>query len=218
MSFASPLPGQMLGFNGFCQLIHRHRVELTVIVPGDHVEIVESYPVLDIISQLELEQALGGMVSLLTDEFLKPYLERTLMVLQRNNQLPKLPKGIVRPEIVAGVNALGRGQDRESLIQFITTIAQTMGPETLAKFINPDEYIKRLAAAQGIDYLNLVKSVSDVQQEQQQQQEMMAQQEMVKQAGQLASAPMMDPTKNPNAQEMYDGLTGNTEETEPPEA
>ena len=30
-----------------------------------------------------------------------------------------------------------------------------MGPETLAKFINPDEYIKRLAASQGIDYLNL---------------------------------------------------------------
>ena len=27
----------------------------------------------------------------------------------------KLPKDIVRPTIVAGVNALGRGQDRESL-------------------------------------------------------------------------------------------------------
>ena len=172
------------------------------------------------LTQLELEQALGGMFSLLTDEFLKPYLERTLMVLQRSNQLPKLPKGIVRPEIVAGVNALGRGQDRESLIQFITTISQTMGPETIAKFINPDEYIKRLAAAQGIDYLNLVKSVGDVQQEQQQQQEMMAQQELTKQAGQFASSPMMDPSKNPNAQEMYDGLAGqaNAEEAQPPEA
>ena len=172
------------------------------------------------LTQLELEQQLGGMFSLLTDEFLKPYLDRTLMVLQRSNQLPKLPKGIVRPEIVAGVNALGRGQDRESLIQFITTIAQTMGPETLAKFINPDEYIKRLAAAQGIDYLNLVKSVSDVQQEQAQNQQMMMQQELTKQAGQFASSPMMDPTKNPNAQEMYDGITGqaNPEEEIPPEA
>ena len=130
------------------------------------------------------------------------------MVLQRSNQLPKLPKGIVRPEIVAGVNALGRGQDRESLIQFITTISQTMGPETLAKFINPDEYIKRLAAAQGIDYLNLVKSVTDVQQETQEQQQMMMQQELTKQAGQFASSPMMDPSKNPNAQEMYDGIAG----------
>lgn len=172
------------------------------------------------LTQLELEQQLGGMFSLLTDEFLKPYLERTLMVLQRSNQLPKLPKGIVRPEIVAGVNALGRGQDRESLIQFITTIAQTMGPETLTKFINPDEYIKRLAASQGIDYLNLVKSVSDVQQEQQQNQQMMMQQELTKQASQFASSPMMDPSKNPNAQEMYDGITEqlNPQEAQSPQA
>ena len=169
------------------------------------------------LTQLELEQQLGGMFSLLTDEFLKPYLERTLMVLQRSNQLPKLPKGIVRPEIVAGVNALGRGQDRETLIQFITTIAQTMGPETLAKFINPDEYIKRLAAAQGIDYLNLVKSVSDVQEEQAQQQQQMMAQELTKQAGQFASSPMMDPTKNP---ELMNGNPGqaSTEEAQPPEA
>ena len=169
------------------------------------------------LTQLELEQQLGGMFSLLTDEFLKPYLERTLMVLQRSNQLPKLPKGIVRPEIVAGVNALGRGQDRESLIQFITTIAQTMGPDTLAKFINPDEYIKRLAAAQGIDYLNLVKSVSDVQEEQAQQQQAMMAQELTKQAGQFASSPMMDPSKNP---ELMNGNPGqaSTEEAQPPEA
>ena len=33
------------------------------------------------LTQLELEQQLGGMFSLLTDEFLKPYLDRTLMVL-----------------------------------------------------------------------------------------------------------------------------------------
>ena len=171
------------------------------------------------LTQLELEQQLGGMFSLLTDEFLKPYLDRTLMVLQRSNQLPKLPKGIVRPEIVAGVNALGRGQDRESLIQFITTISQTMGPETLAKFINPDEYIKRLAAAQGIDYLNLVKSVSDVQQETVQNQQVLAQNELIKQAGQFASSPMMDPTKNPNAQEMMNGITGNNPEAPvPPQA
>ena len=98
------------------------------------------------------------------------------MVLQRSNQLPKLPKNLVRPQIVAGVNALGRGQDRESLIQFITTISQTMGPEAIQKYVSPEEYIKRLATAQGIDLLNLVKSTQDVQAEQamamQQQQQM----------------------------------------------
>ena len=163
------------------------------------------------LTQLELEQQLGGLFSLLTVEFLKPYLDRTLMVLQRSGQLPKLPKGIVNPTIVAGVNALGRGQDRESLIQFITTIAQTMGPESISKFINPDEYIKRLATAQGIDVLNLVKSMSEIQGEMQQQQQMMAQQDLIKQAGQFASSPMMDPTKNPQAQEMMNGFTGTPE-------
>ena len=162
------------------------------------------------LTQLELEQQLGGLFSLLTVEFLVPYLNRTLLVLQRNNQLPKLPKDLVRPEIVAGVNALGRGQDRESLIQFITTIAQTMGPEAINKFIDPSEYIKRLATSQGIDVLNLVKSPQQIQGDMQQQQQMAAQQSLVDQAGQLAGSPMMDPSKNPQAQEMISEYTGQT--------
>jgi len=157
------------------------------------------------LTQLELEQQLGGLFSLLTVEFLKPYLDRTLMVLQRSGQLPKLPKGIVNPTIVAGVNALGRGQDRESLIQFLTTLSQTMGPESIAKYINPDEYIKRLATAQGIDVLNLVKSVSEVQQEQAMAMQQQQQMEVTKQAGQFASSPMADPTKNPQLSEMMNG-------------
>jgi hypothetical protein len=106
------------------------------------------------------------------------------------------------------VNALGRGQDRESLIQFITTIAQTMGPESIAKFIDPTEYIKRLATAQGIDTLNLIKTQQQLQGEMQQQQQMAAQQSLVDQTGQLASSPMADPTKNPQAMEMLNGITG----------
>ena len=157
------------------------------------------------LTQMELEQQLGGLFSLLTDEFLKPYLNRYMLVLQRNGQLPKLPKDLVRPEIVAGVNALGRGQDRESLTAFVTTIAQTLGPEALVKYINPDEAIKRLAAAQGIDVLNLVKSMQEVQADMQQQMQQQQQMELTKQAGQFASSPMADPTKNPQAMEMMNG-------------
>ena len=119
------------------------------------------------LTQLELEQQLGGIFSLLTIEFLIPYLNRTLLVLQRSNEIPKLPKDIVRPTIVAGINALGRGQDRESLTQFIGTIAQTLGPEALMQYINPTEAIKRLAAAQGIDVLNLVKTEQQMAEEMQ---------------------------------------------------
>ena len=154
------------------------------------------------LTQLELEQQLGGLFSLLTVEFLVPYLNRKLLVLSRSGQLPKYPKDLVAPTIIAGINALGRGQDRESLTAFIQTIAQTLGPEALMTFINADEAIKRLAAAQGIDVLNLVKSVDDRQAESdaaaQQEQEMAA----LQQAPQLLKAPMMDPSKNPNAEAM----------------
>ena len=132
-------------------------------------------------TQMELEQQLGGLFSLLTVEFLVPYLNRKLSVAQKTGEIPRLPKGgIVKPTIVAGINALGRGQDRESLGQFLQVIAQTMGPEAIQQYINPDEVIKRLAAASGIDVLNLVKSMQELQQEQAQameQQQMMAAQE-----------------------------------------
>ena len=146
---------------------------------------------------MELDQELGGIFSLLTFEFLIPYLNRTLLILQRSKEIPSIPKDLVRPQIVAGVNALGRGQDRESLTQFVGTIAQTLGPEALMKYINPSEAIKRLAAAQGIDVLNLVKTEQEMQQEMQAQQQAAQQQALVDQAGQLAGSPMVDPSKNP---------------------
>ena len=157
------------------------------------------------LTQLELEQQLGGLFSLLTVEFLIPYLNRTLLVLQRSKELPNIPKDLVRPQIVAGVNALGRGQDRESLTAFVTTIAQTLGPEALMKFINPSEAIKRLAAAQGIDILNLVKTEQQIQEEMQQQQQAAQQQALVEQAGQLAGSPMVDPSKNPQLSPQEEG-------------
>ena len=172
------------------------------------------------LTQLELEQSLGGLFSLLTVEFLIPYLNRILLVLQRGNQIPKIPKDMVQPKIVAGVNALGRGQDLEALTQFIGTIAQTLGPEMLAKYIDPTEAIKRLAAAQGIDVLNLVKSPETMEAEMQAQQAAATQQQLLGQAGQIASAPFMDPSKNPegtdNISEQIQQLTGGGL-AEPPE-
>ena len=161
------------------------------------------------LTQLELERQLSGIFSLLTIEFLIPYLNRTLLVLQRSNQIPKLPKDYVRPTIVAGINALGRGQDAESLAQFVGTIAQTLGPEALMKYINPREAIKRLAAAQGIDVLNLVKTEQQLAEEMQQAQAQATQQSLLDQAGQLAGTPLMDPEKNPSVAEAVTG--------EPPE-
>ena len=54
-----------------------------------------------------------------------------------------------------------------------------------------------------------------MEQEMQAQQEQMMQQEMVKQAGQLASAPMLDPSKNPEANDQLTQTFGGEEETGP---
>jgi len=78
----------------------------------------------------------------------------------------------------------------------------------LMQYINTDEVIKRLAAAQGIDVLNLVKSMDQRQQEQdaaaQQQEDMI----MAQQAGQLLKSPLADPTKNPMAGETVNAMMG----------
>ena len=138
-------------------------------------------------TQMELEQQLGGLFSLLTVEFLVPYLDRKLTVMQKDGSIPQIPKDYVHPTIVAGINALGRGQDRESLTMFMQTIAQTVGPEAMMQFINPDEVIKRLAAASGIDVLNLVKSMQEIQGQQQQQMEQQMAMQQQEQAPAMAA-------------------------------
>jgi hypothetical protein len=172
------------------QTIERRLLEAFLVMNVRNAERVTAEEVR--LTQLELEQQLGGIFSLLTTSFLIPYLDRTLLVLQRTNELPKLPKEIIRPSIVAGVNALGRGQDREALTMFMGTIAQTIGPQALGQFINPLEAIKRLAAAQGIDTLNLVKTEEQMGQEKEEMEQKQQQGVLLQQAGQLANSKLAD--------------------------
>ena len=151
-------------------------------------------------TQMELEAQLGGLFSLLTSEFLVPYLNRKLSQAQKSGEIPKLPD-VVKPTIVAGINALGRGSDRDSLTQFLTVVSQTMGPEAIAQYIDPTEVIKRLAAAEGIDTLNLVKTPQQLQQEKQQNMQQAQQMEMTKQAGQLAQVQQQAQADERNAQQ-----------------
>jgi 23S rRNA pseudoU1915 N3-methylase RlmH len=101
--------------------------------------------------------------------------------------------------VIAGLEGVGRGQDREALMMFMATLQQSLPPEQVMQYLNPEEAIKRLAASMGIETLNLIKTEEDRAQDAQklQQQQMTA--SMMGQAGQLAKAPMLDPSKNPQA-------------------
>ena len=122
----------------------------------------------------ELESGLGGVYSILSQEFQLPMIVRLMFRMTRAKELPTLPKGIVQPVIVTGLEALGRGNDLNKLDTFIGTLMQI--PEAAAR-IKWGDYMTRRATAIGIDTEGLIKSDEEVQQEQQQAQMMqMAQQ------------------------------------------
>ena len=148
----------------------------------------------------ELNEQLGGIFGNLTNELLYPYLLRKLHILQRAKAVPPLPKGLVMPTVVAGLNGIGRGQDKMALMEFVQTVAQGMGPEALAQYINPTEFLKRLAAASGIDTLNLIKDPATMEQEAASAKQDAMMQQLVGQAGQLAKSPIGEQLVNGNQQ------------------
>jgi hypothetical protein len=104
-------------------------------------------------------------------------------------------------------------------MMFLQTISQALGPEAMAQYIDPEEAVKRLAAAQGIDTLKLVKTADQRQQEKQQAQQMNMTTSLMGQAGQLAKVPMMDPTKNPGSLEALQNVVDSTAQaTQQPQA
>lgn len=166
-------------------------------------------------TQQELNEQLGGIYGNLASELVRPYLQRKLFTLQRSGDVPKLPKGVVFPTIIAGLEGIGRGQDRESLMMFLGTISQTLGPEAMAQYIDPEEAVRRLAAAQGIDTLKLIKTAQERQTEQQQTMRQAAMTSLVGQAGQFAKSPMADPEKNPQSLEALQNVVNTVQAQSP---
>ena len=66
----------------------------------------------------ELETALGGVYSILSQEFQQPLINILLSRLEATGKMPKLPKETVKPTVVTGLEALGRGQDLNKLATF----------------------------------------------------------------------------------------------------
>jgi hypothetical protein len=104
----------------------------------------------------ELEDALGGVYSILSQEYQLPYVMRVIDRLTRSKKLPSLPKGIAKPTIVTGLEALGRGHDLTKYDMLLKALAP-LGPEVLQANMNIPDYITRIGTALGIDLDGLVK-------------------------------------------------------------
>lgn len=140
----------------------------------------------------ELNEQLSGVFGNLTTDLLAPYMARKLQQLQRSKKVPPLPKGVVQPIVVAGLNGVGRQADKASLMEFIQTAAQGLGPQAIAQYIDPAEFLKRLAASQGIDTLNLIKSPETMQGEKDEMKNDATQQTVMSQLGQLSKSPLAE--------------------------
>jgi len=80
-------------------------------------------------------------------------------------RIPALPKGVVRPAIVTGLEALGRGHDLQKLNLFMQTMGQ-LGEPAMAS-VNMPDLISRVGTSLGIDMSGLVKTPEELQAEQQ---------------------------------------------------
>lgn len=127
----------------------------------------------------ELESALGGVYSILSQELQLPMIRNVMSRLEEQGKLPPMPKDMIKPQIITGLEALGRGQDLNKLATFLKFL-QPLGPDIIAREMNLNDYIDRLGASLGIDTDGLIKSPEQKLQEQQaaqaaQQQAMMQQ-------------------------------------------
>ena len=117
----------------------------------------------------ELDDSLGGLYSLLSQELQLPLINRLMYQMEKKKKLPVLPKGQVRPKIVTGLEALGRSTDLQRLNTFVQQIAPF--GESGLQSLNIGEYIKRVGTSLGVDMDGLIKDEQQMAMEQQQAQE-----------------------------------------------
>lgn len=138
----------------------------------------------------ELETALGGVYSTLATELQRPLVLRLMSTLAREKKLPQLPEGKIDPEIITGVDGLGRTAELQRLDILLTGIGEIFGPEAVAQYVKVGPYIERRAAALGVSIKGVIRSEKEVtaivQQQQQQELEAKAVGPMVTGMGQIA--------------------------------
>lgn len=112
----------------------------------------------------ELEDALGGVYSLMAMEFQLPVAKLFERRMEKNKKVPPLPNDLTSPTIVTGIEALGRGQDLRNLDAFLSGLGDQFGPDVLGRYIKLEEAIKRRGVALGIDMAGLVRTADEVKQ------------------------------------------------------
>jgi hypothetical protein len=118
----------------------------------------------------ELEDRLGGVYSLFSDELQQPLIQIVLDDLRRQGKVQRLERDDAQIIIVTGLEALGRNRDLIRMEQLVVGTAEMFGPEEVSKWIKVGPFINRRATALGIDIEGVIRTEEEVAQINQQQQ------------------------------------------------
>jgi hypothetical protein len=121
----------------------------------------------------ELDDSLGGVYTLLAADFQLPSVRLFERRMEKRLGAPKIDEKMgVRPVIVTGLEAIGRGHNQANLRAFVKEIIATLTPELALKYLNPTELIARTAASYSIETDGLLRSAEEIAQQEQQEQAM----------------------------------------------
>lgn len=115
----------------------------------------------------ELEGALGGFYSRAARYQQAPLAKKLLKRLTPDSDLLKAVAKVAEPQVITGMEALGRQSEVTALGQWAGFVAQTMGPQAMQTIVDPLAFSRKAAAAMGVSVLGVLKSQKKIDAERQ---------------------------------------------------
>lgn len=129
----------------------------------------------------QLEAATGGASTAIGHELIQPLVEAVMEQMIRDGELPEEIRGVAKPVVLTGFDALGREQDLYNLDLFVGSL-QRLSPEAVSR-VNVEDYAKRVGIAMNMNLDGLVVTEEEYQAKMAQQQ---ASQQAIQSAGSIA--------------------------------
>lgn len=123
----------------------------------------------------ELETTHAGAYSMLSASLQRPLVQRVIERLKRSSPVLQAVTQVAEPQIVTGLEALGRIAEISRIQQWAQTMATMLGPEILQTIADPLALSAKVASALGVSTLGVLKTKTQIQQEAQQRQQAQAQ-------------------------------------------
>ena len=115
----------------------------------------------------ELQENLGGVFAIQSSEFQLPLVKRVMARMKKQGKLPDLPKDLIEPKIVTGIQGLGRGQEFNRLLVALQSITTVVGPAAIPDFFDQREVILSILNGSGVTADDLVLTQEEIGQIQQ---------------------------------------------------